>query len=97
MTAVAQGGALGCVATSQNQNKKQTTDEVRRVSGGRKLQVEVAGKTGMSDLGQVIIIPFSTLNSNAGILNSTGRHLNTWVQWKFNQLYMRCRAYSVAL
>ena len=61
VAAVAQGGALGCaVATSQNQNKKQTTDEVKRLSGGRKLQVEVAGKTGISDFGQEIIIPFST-------------------------------------
>jgi hypothetical protein len=58
---------MGCaVATGQNQNKKQTTDEVRRVSGVRKLHVEVARKTGTSVFGQESIIPFSTLNSNAG-------------------------------
>jgi len=52
---------VGCaVATSQNQNKKQTTDEVKRLSGGRKLQVEVAGKTGISDFGQKTIFPFTT-------------------------------------
>jgi hypothetical protein len=57
---------LGCaVATSQNQNKKQTTDEVKRLSGGRKLQVEVAGKTGISDFGQETIIPFSTDKFNS--------------------------------
>jgi hypothetical protein len=50
---------MGCaVATSQNQNKKQTTDEVRRKSGGRKLSVEVAGRTGTSVFSQKIIMPF---------------------------------------